>query len=227
LLNNLPVSENRIKTVSTIEAIADALRERILDGSIAPGTPLREAQWAAEFGVARHSFRFATQQLIHEGLLRHAPNRGVQVAELSPADIDDVFFLRSSLELAALRYVTSHGEVPAACVEAVEQLEALPAGAPWHAVVVPDMNFHRALIRATGSERTIRAYGVVQGEIEFCLVQLRPHYERPEQVALEHRELLTAIAAHDAEAAEWLLHVHLEDARANLLAALTTRTGDP
>ena len=107
LLNNLPVSENRIKTVSTIDAIADALRERILDGSIAPGTPLREAQWAAEFGVARHSFRFATQQLIHEGLLRHAPNRGVQVPELSPTDIDDVFFLRSALELEAVRHVTA------------------------------------------------------------------------------------------------------------------------
>jgi DNA-binding GntR family transcriptional regulator len=227
LLNNLPVSENRIKTVSTIDAIADALRERILDGSIAPGTPLREAQWAAEFGVARHSFRFATQQLIHEGLLRHAPNRGVQVPELSPADIEDVFFLRSSLELEAVRHVTRQGEVPAAAVEAVEQLEALPAGAKWHEVVVPDMHFHRALIHATGSARMIRAYGVVGGEIEFCLVQLRPHYERPAQVALEHRELLTPIAEHDVQTAERLLRVHLDDARANLLAALETQTEEP
>jgi DNA-binding GntR family transcriptional regulator len=218
------VFEQQIKTVSTVDAIAQALRDRILDGSIAPGTPLREAQWAAEFGVARHSFRAATQQLIHQGLLRHAPNRGVQVPELGPDDIEDVFLLRSALELEALRIVVGQGEPPADAVQAVAQLEALPADAPWHEVVVPDMNFHRALIHATGSPRLIRAYGVVQAEIEFCLVQLRPHYERPDQVAQEHRELLAPIADHDEEAAERLLRIHLDEARANLLAALTTQT---
>jgi DNA-binding GntR family transcriptional regulator len=221
------VSEQQIKTVSTVDAIAEALRERILDGSIAPGTPLREATWADELGVARHSFRAATQQLIHQGLLRHAPNRGVQVPELGAADIEDVFVLRSALELEALRLTVGQGVVPEAAVEAVHQLEALPADAPWHEVVVPDMNFHRALIHATGSARLIRAYGAVQAEIEFCLVQLRPHYERPDQVAKEHRELLAPIADHDEETAERLLRIHLDDARANLLDALTTKTDQP
>jgi DNA-binding GntR family transcriptional regulator len=220
LLNNVAVLEQQLKTVSTVDAIADALRTRILDGSIAPGTPLREAQWAEEFGVARHSFRAATQQLIHQGLLRHAPNRGVQVPELGASDVEDVFHLRSALEHEALRMVVERGEVPADAVTAVEQLLALPADAPWHEVVLPDMAFHRALIQATGSSRLIRAYAAVQSEIEFCLVQLRPMYDRPAQVAEEHRELLEPIAAHDLERADRLLRVHLDEARDNLLHAL-------
>lgn len=216
--------EPQLKTVSTVDALADALRDRILDGSIAPGTPLREAQWADEFGVARHTFRAATQQLIHQGLLRHAPNRGVQVPRLEPEDIGDVFVLRSALELAALRSVVDHGEVPADAVAAVTALEALPIAAPWHEVVLADMAFHRALINAADSPRLVRAYAASAAEIEFCLVQLRPHYERPDQVAVEHRELLTAIALGDAEAAERLLRTHLDEARANLLATFDTPT---
>jgi DNA-binding GntR family transcriptional regulator len=224
LLNNVAILPKQIKTISTVDAIAEALRDRILDGSIAPGTPLREAQWAAEFGVARHSFRAAAQQLIHQGLLRHAPNRGVQVPRLDAADIEDVFLLRSTLELEAISLVVRSGVVPEQAVASVAQLEALPADAAWHEVVLPDMNFHRSLITATGSPRLIRAYGAVQAEIEFCLVQLRPHYERPDQVAEEHRELLTPIADHDEGKAQQLLRYHLDEARANLLAALSTQS---
>jgi DNA-binding GntR family transcriptional regulator len=214
----------QLKTVSTIDAVAQALRERILDGSIPPGTPLREAQWAEEFGVARNSFRAATLQLIHQGLLRHAPNRGVQVPRLEPDDIDDVFVVRAALEVEALRRTVEFGEVPQDAVTAVAQLEALPADAPWHEVVIPDMAFHRALILGAHSPRLARAYAALSGEIEFCLVQLRPHYERPDQVAAEHRELLSPITEHDVAAAERLLRAHLDDARTNLLHAFEQTT---
>ena len=55
------------------------------------------------------------------------------------------------------------------------------------------MDFHRAIIDATGSERISRAYAGVQSEILLCMAQLRPHYDRPAEVAAEHRELLFGI----------------------------------
>ena len=49
------------------------------------------------------------------------------------------------------------------------------------------MRFHRAIIDAAGTERMTRAYASVQSEILLCMVQLRPHYDRPAEVAAEHR----------------------------------------
>ena len=59
------------------------------------------------------------------------------------------------------------------------------------------MKFHRAIIDAAESPRLSRAYGAVEAEIQLCMIQLRPHYERPSEVAAEHTELLAAIAEGD------------------------------
>lgn len=211
-----------LHTVSVVDAVAEALRERILSGTIAPGTQLRETQVAAEFGVARHSFRAAAHQLVHEGLLRRAPNRGVHVPILDAEDIADVLRLRGILELEAVRSAIEQGRCPEAMVAAVEELSALDDRASWREVVDADMRFHRALIDATGSPRFVRAYATVASEILLCLVSLRTYYQRPEQVAAEHRELLEAIQRRDAGRAEELFRVHLDDAARNLTSALQT-----
>jgi len=215
------MSGGRLRTVSTVEAAAEAIRERILDGSLAMGERLREVPYAEELGVARHSFRAATAALIHEGLLVRAPNRGVQVPVLGAEDISDIFLLRAALEVEAVRLVLADDHVREAAVEdlaaAVEELTALGDDAPWRMVVDGDMGFHLALIDATGSPRLLRAYLAVRSEILLCLVQQRPLYYRPAEIAAEHRELLAAIRGGDADESERRLRAHLEDASRRLI----------
>jgi DNA-binding GntR family transcriptional regulator len=88
------------------------------------------------------------------------------------------------------------------------------------------MRFHQAIIDAAGSERLARAYSSVQSEILLCLVQLRPYYHRPAEVAAEHEELIAAIRAGDAQRAEELFRVHLADAADNLTKAWQQQTGE-
>jgi DNA-binding GntR family transcriptional regulator len=221
-----PVSDLRLETVSTVQAAANALRELILDGKLEPGARLRETEFAERLGIARHSFRAATQILVSEGLLLREPNRGVQVPVFAPDDLIDVFRLRAALEVEAVRLVVASGEVPAAARESVRELSALPDDAPWRAVVEPDMRFHRAIIDAAGSERLARAYATVQSEVLLCLVWLRPHYDRPAQVAAEHEELIAALREGDADRAERLFRAHLKEAAENLTEAWQQLTGE-
>ena len=216
----------RISTVSTVEAAANALRELILDGKIEPGGRLRENEFAERLGIARHSFRAATQILIAEGLLLREPNRGVLVPIFDPAHLIDVFRLRTALEVEAVRVVVSTGEVPPAAEDSVRELSRVSDDAPWREVVEPDMRFHRAIIDAAGSPRLARAYSSVQSEILLCLVQLRPHYQRPADVAAEHEELIAAIRAGDPQHAEELFRAHLADAADNLTNAWQQLTGE-
>jgi DNA-binding GntR family transcriptional regulator len=218
----------RLNTVSTVDAAANVLRELILNGELKPGARLREAEFAERLGIARHSFRAATQILISEGMLRREPHRGVAVTVLNAADITDTFRLRAALETEAVRLLIAAGTVPETARKAVEDLSAVPDGAPWRDVVVHDMAFHRALIDAAESPRISRAYTGVQAEIQLCMVQLRPHYERPSQVAAEHTELLGAIVGGDPQHADELFRRHLTEAVENLSSALAAGEGtDP
>ncbi|MEZ5077637.1 MAG: GntR family transcriptional regulator [Solirubrobacterales bacterium] len=207
----------RITPVSTVEATANALRELILDGNLEPGTRLREHEFAERLGIARHSFRAATQILIGEGLLRREPNRGVEVPILSAADVADIYKLRAALEVEAVRLVTEAGVVPVAAQRAVTELSALGENAPWRDVVWPDQRFHMAIIEASGSERLKRAYTDLQSEIVLCLAQLRPAYDQPAEVAAEHEELLEPIVSGDVAAAQRLMRAHLDEAVENLV----------
>lgn len=210
----------KIATVSTVEAAANAIRDLILDGQLSPGTRLRENEFAERLGIARHSFRAATQILIGEGLLRREPNRGVQVPVFSREDVEDIFKLRVALEVEAMRLVIEAGSVPEEARAAVKQLSDLSAKASWSEVVEPDLRFHRAIMEAAGSERLLRAYLGLQSEIVLCMVQLEPAYDHPAQVAAEHAELLAAIDAGDLDGGEALWRRHLVDAAENQIAAI-------
>jgi DNA-binding GntR family transcriptional regulator len=215
-----------LATVSTVQAAANALREQILDGQIQPGARLRETEFAERLGIARHSFRAATQILIAEGLLLREPNRGVQVPVLDPDDLIDVFRLRTALELEAVRLVMASGTVPEEAAESVRELSGIGDDASWRSVVEPDMRFHQAIIDASGSTRLVRAYSSVQSEILLCLVKLRPHYHRPADVAAEHEELIAAMRAGDPDRAEELFRKHLAEAADNLTKAWQEQTGE-
>src|SRR3712207_540105 len=76
-----PMSAQPLNRVSTVDALAGALRTQILNGELSPGAQLREVELASAFGVGRYSLRAAMQTLVHEGLLRHEPNRGVFVPQ--------------------------------------------------------------------------------------------------------------------------------------------------
>jgi DNA-binding GntR family transcriptional regulator len=209
---------------STIDSAASIIRRRILDGVLGPGARLPEEQTSAELGVSRHTLRAALRQLVSEGLLRHEPNRGVHVPALTPADVSDVFRIRRMIELDAIEEIALVGNVPAGATSAVDDMEALGPSAAWHQVVEQDMRFHWALVEAAGSPRMVRAYAAIHAEIAYCLVQLRPHYDRPAQVAKEHRDLLAAIVARDGELAVVRMRAHLLEAETTLLGAIPAST---
>lgn len=215
--------EIQLRTVSVVEAAADALRQMILDGVLEPGERLRETDFSRRLGIARHTFRAATQILIGEGLLRRSPNRGVQLAVLDAEDIADIFRVRAALELEAVHLVITSGAEIQGAAAAVERMNGFGDSAAWRSIVDADMSFHRAIIDAAGSERMDRAYAAVQSEILLCMAQLRPHYNHPDEVAQEHRDLLEPLAAGDPKLAEKRFRAHLDEATENLTRALNAR----
>nr|WP_055504694.1 GntR family transcriptional regulator [Nonomuraea pusilla] len=196
-----------LRPVSTVGALADALRTRVLSGEIEPGTPLPEQELAASYGVARPTVREALAVLVHEGLLRRERNRSAYVPEVTIEDLDDLMYVRRPLEDLMARAVTGR-RVPEA-EAALARMDGLPVTAPWSAMVAEHMALHEALIEAVGSPRLERLYGALAAETRLGLVRLREVYPDREVLVREHGELLDAIANGPEDAARAAVAAHL------------------
>ncbi len=63
---------------------------------------MREARLAKEWGVSRTPVREAVRQAVALGLIELRPNRAPVVRVLSPADVENLYALRETLEVFAL-----------------------------------------------------------------------------------------------------------------------------
>ncbi|MEO3853592.1 GntR family transcriptional regulator [Acrocarpospora sp. B8E8] len=198
----------KLRPVSTVEALADALRTRVLSGDLAPGTSLPEQEISDTYGVARPTVREALAALVHEGLLRRERNRSAYVPEITTSDLVDLMYVRGPLEELMAEALYGH-RVPDA-EAALTRLEALPPDEPWAEVVAEHMAFHQALIVAVGSPRLERLYAALAAETRLGLVRLRAVYRERAELVAEHRDLLAAIERGPAEAARRAVREHLE-----------------
>jgi len=218
--------------LSTVDALAAALRREILDGARPGGSRLRERELCEAHGIARHSLRAALRALAVEGLVRLEPHRGARVARLGPGDVRSLYELRAALELEAVNLALERhgGRLPATAGAAQRTLARACAGpAPaWSAVTDAHLALHGSLVAAAASPRIADAYATLAGELRLFLVQLRPHYSGASLVR-EHAALLAAIER-DGPAP---LREHLRRSAARLTAPggqdrdeRTSRAGD-
>src|SRR5215475_14503790 len=85
------------------EVVHDRLRRAILRGELDPKVPISQVQLAARLGVSRTPLREALRMLQREGLIDSEPNRRVRVAELSLADLEQLYAARVLIEALAVR----------------------------------------------------------------------------------------------------------------------------
>lgn len=209
------------------DALRDALRARILSGTLAPGVKVTEEDVARRYEVARPTARQVIQDLVFEGLLRRRPNRSAEVPVLTADDVREIYDVRELIETVAMRRLAERRHVPDEMVRPVESLEALStevAGSDeeWASVVEHDQAFHAALVDTLGNFRLARMYASVQAENRLCLAQERYAYASGADVAREHRALVEGIAAAGPDRAVEMLRTHLHEACERLVAIAST-----
>jgi DNA-binding GntR family transcriptional regulator len=177
--------------VSTVDALADALRAQILDGELPAGARLREQALCDEYGVARHSLRAALRALAAEGLVRIEPHRGAHVAQLTAADARALYELRAALEIEAahLALERNGGRLPPPVHDALRRLERACAGTQWSAITEAHADLHRAIVEASRSPRIVAAHATLSGEMRLFLLALKP-YLPADRLAADHAALI-------------------------------------
>ena len=198
------------------EVVSETLRQAIQDGVLKPGERLMEIPLAEELGVSRTPIREAIRKLVM------VPRRGTYVANISLKDITQVFEIRSALEelaagLAAERITEEEIEtLERMLVEIGDHME----NKNMESVVAADVEFHEVLYRASRNERLADIVHNLREQTyrfrSFSMNQpgrLRKTWE-------EHRQLVEAIASHNAAQARKLARIHMEHSEQTLLQGM-------
>ncbi|MBO1073850.1 GntR family transcriptional regulator [Roseomonas marmotae] len=205
------------------------IRQRIMDGSFPPGSPLRETLLASEIGVSRTPIRDALRRLLADGLVDSTRNYGTFVAEISQEDVQEVWQLRAMLEgfaarRAALRITEEELAELRRLADAMEALDG-PDERRIARFATLNTEFHAVMIRAA---RSRRLEGMLGRAIQVPLVLLK-QYRMHEWVNIDrsnryHREIIDALAARNAEWAGLVVSAHLNSTRPASLVAEIERS---
>jgi len=199
-----------IRPVTAVSTVAEALREELLSGGYAPGTPLRDVDLVERDGIPLVIARAALAELARDGLVVHTLHRGVEVVRITPDDVRDIYAARRVFEVAGLETLLCGRPVDVSWLEAATERmgEAAIAG-DGRALVEADLAFHLAIVAAAGSRRLTRAAQGALSELRLVLsVADRAGDDLPALVA-DHQYLVEVFRAGHLREAISALEEHL------------------
>jgi DNA-binding GntR family transcriptional regulator len=216
---NSDLQDFEIKRTSTADQVATALRERILRGDLAPGTPLREVAVASTLGVSRNTVREGIKVLVSEGILTHNVHRGVTVTAVSTQDVRDIYLVRSVLETKAISQMDLSSDGPVAAMETtIRDLDAAVRRDDHESIVDLDFQFHRQIVDSLASPRLSGFYSNTLAELRLALFVLDREEGEWRSWIVHHREILEALRRRRRSEAAKLVARHLTEAELRLLA---------
>lgn len=220
----------RIDAAGVQSKAVEMLRQLIIRGELAPGARLSEAALAEAFGLSRTPIREAVKQLQVEGLVRVVPRVGTFVSAPSRREIVELFQVKEALEGLGVRLMALRGLSPE-----VDQLEqnvresevAVEAGdLDRYAELVHE--FHDLIIAGADNGKLSAHYRTLMNQLAYGRLVFtslnRPG--RPRKSVAEHRAVLEAILAKDAEGAEIAMREHVRRSERELAAGMAAGDDD-
>lgn len=199
------------------------LRDRILCGELAGGARVNPAEVAQHLNISRMPVREALRQLAAEGFVSMRPNRSAAVTTLTAAEIDELFEIRTALEVMAVGYAVAAitpdtlGDL-IACKDRMDRSRDDPF--EW---AKRHDDFHQAICELSGRKRLAQEVGRIRHAIRPYVLMYLKVFDTVEMPGLEHGSLIDALASKDAKRAQQLMREHVANPGAGLVKFLRGR----
>jgi len=205
------------------ETVLERMRQAILGGELGAGSKLVEADLAERFGTSRGPVREAIRELVREGLVVEFDRRGNVVSTLTARDLAEVYGVREALEIAASKAAVDRAD-DAALRELEQHLEAFErgAGGDYLENSAHDLAFHRTLVAIAGNSRMVTIYNQMLTQTAHLLriaAEANPTLQTTIRPSA-HRDILDAVAQHDADRAREAIEAHYRYAEERLFPGL-------
>ena len=208
----------QLQGTSLASLVHNELERMIVAGELLPGAKLTEQTLAGQLGVSRGPVREAFRMLEEAGLVRTEKNRGVFVRDIALDEALEIFELRAAMDQYVGRKLAE--TVTAAqvkelrqFVESMEQATKTGDAQAYHRL---NLDFHDRLLELTGNSKFTATYRKLVNELSL----FRRQNLTDESMAVysrEHRQIVKAIAARDADAAGQAMFQHVMNSRERTL----------
>jgi DNA-binding GntR family transcriptional regulator len=191
------------------DIIAEAIREAVATGILEQGTPLRQNEIAADFGVSSIPVREALRRLEALGFVEALPNRGFIVSRISIEEIREIFDMRVALEPMLIRLAIPRlaADDLAAARQALLDLADERDSTQWGAL---NWRFHSILFAPAERPRTLKILENLHVHIDRFLRLQMSLVDGQRTSRGEHLAILEACRDRDVDLAVRLLTEHVE-----------------
>jgi DNA-binding GntR family transcriptional regulator len=220
------MNATRIAPLALYQEVAERLRERIFSHELEPGAWVDEQALADQYGISRTPLREALKVLASEGLVTLKPRRGCYVTEISERDLDEIFNVMALLEgqCAQLSVRKATDADLKHLKEIHAALEKAAHDGNINSFFEGNQAFHRALQEIADNRWLLETIEHLRKVIKLSRHHSLFSDGRLEQSLAEHRKILDAILARDADLAEQHMRAHLNSGRAALARIAKSKT---
>jgi DNA-binding GntR family transcriptional regulator len=211
-----------LRTHSLTTIVLQELERMILTGELKPGERINEKALAASQLVSRGPIREACRRLEQAGLVEIIVNRGVFVRKLKSKDAADLCDIRASLSALAGRALAADitADQLATLKDMVRRMEKMAAIGDVEAYYPLNVEFHDTILRFAGNERLAAMCAAIDKELYLFRRRSLHVGIGLDRSAAEHRKMIAALEARDAEGAAQVFAEHANTGKERLLGAM-------
>ena len=190
--------------------IKDVILQRIVEGSLEPGSRIVETRIAQELGVSQAPVREALRDLEQLGCVVHEPNRGCSVRAFSAEELLEAFPVRAALEALAARLAAERitpGEL-AELDQLLERMRRAARSADSHEQSQANASFHATVVRAARNRTLERQWQMLEPYSRTYLTVSRPGIDLV-HLSDRHVPVLDALRRRDRAKAAEAMEEHL------------------
>jgi DNA-binding GntR family transcriptional regulator len=220
--NSKLTKKTKEKALGLADEIVSALRGRILSWQYPPLYRLTEELLCSEFNVSRSPAREALRILENDGLLLRLNNRGFVVKQLDQREVEELYELRSALELYAIQIVAEKKlgtETISALRKTWKAVKAKP-DRDAETLARLDLTFHETLVGLLGNRTLSQKLKEINERLfAFRLID----FGKPQRVSTscdEHLKVLNCLRDGDASGSREALMNNIEGSRSTARLAL-------
>lgn len=205
----------QLKSVSLRQQAREALRTRIVLGQIEPGRVESVINVASELGVSVTPVREAVMDLANLGMVEIIRNRGFRVPVLTDHDLEEIFRLRTMLEVPAMVELAQlQDRAPLTRFrQLAEQLTDAARQGDLVSFLDLDRQFHLGLLELLGNRRLVEMVGQLRDQARMQGLQKLADHGELTQSGEEHIAIVDAVEAGDGELTAELVCKHLTHSR--------------
>ncbi|MCM3762982.1 GntR family transcriptional regulator [Alkalihalobacillus oceani] len=197
------------------EKVLESLRRQIILGQLKKGEHLKEIQLSKKFGVSRGPIRESIKQLEKEGLVYTSRNGRTCVLGLSKKDIENIYYARILLEVAAVEQIAfplqqSYIHKMRKLIEEVDDNKQLTREEVDHY----DLLFHYHLVGLSENRMLVQMWLSMKGTIKTIMeITNKYNAEKNIKVINQHKDIVESLVSHDKPKVKRLIKSHLTDAK--------------